>query len=227
MSMEKKGLHVREHGSLLADLEKRLLVWVANRLPAGITSDHLTLLGLGGMLLAGLSYWVAREYPPALILVVIALALNWFGDSLDGTLARVRNRQRPRYGFYVDHIIDVVGTFFLLSGLALSGYMNPFIALGVLILFLMVEAELFLATHVHAVFRLSFLKVGPTELRILLVAGTLWILYRPGVIWTLAGYRLTLFDVGGLVAVIGLAIALIVSTIRNTIALYRAEPIPQ
>ena len=145
---------------------------------------------------------------------------------MDGTLARVRNRQRPRYGFYVDHVIDIVGAFFLLGGLALSGYMSPLVALGVLVAFLMVTAEVFLATHVQRVFRLSFLRLGPTELRVLLAVGTLYLLCKPMVYLGSIGPFL-LFDVGGIIGIVGLALKLMVSAIRNTRALYFAERLPQ
>lgn len=222
----KTSMHVREHGSLLAATEKQLLVWMAKRIPSWVNSDHLTLLGLVSMFMAGMAYYAASENRLALLLVVLALALNWFGDSLDGTLARVRNRQRPRYGFYVDHVIDIVGSFFLLGGLALSGYMSPLIALGLLAAFLMVTSEVFLATHVQQVFRLSFLRVGPTELRILLAVGTLYLLHNPWV--QLGGLgSFLLFDVGGIVGIFGLGLTLVVSAIRNARALYFAEKLPQ
>jgi hypothetical protein len=119
----------REQVSFLAPLEKRLLVWLAHRTPRWINSDHLTALGLLSLLGAGLSYWYARYSHAGLSLAIAFLALNWLGDSLDGTLARVRNHQRPRYGFYVDRIVDAFGTFFLLAGLALSRYWSSFIPL--------------------------------------------------------------------------------------------------
>jgi phosphatidylglycerophosphate synthase len=192
-------------------------------MPSWINSDHLTLLGLGSMLLAGTSYWMARWNKYALILVVAALAMNWFGDSLDGTLARFRNRQRPRYGYYVDHVIDLFGTAALLGGLALSGYMHPMIAIGMLAAFALVEAEVFLATHVNRVFRLSTFRIGPTELRVLLSVGTLYLLYDPWVSPAGKGPFL-LFDVGGVFAIAGLLSAFVYSGIRNTLTLYRAEP---
>ncbi|HYK91870.1 MAG TPA: CDP-alcohol phosphatidyltransferase family protein, partial [Acidobacteriota bacterium] len=133
--------HVREQRSLLAKPEKRTLIYIAKRLPLWITSDHLTVLGLVSMLAAGCCYWASRRHQEFLPLVVVALTLNWFGDSLDGTVARVRNRQRPRYGYYVDHVIDVVGVLFVLGGLALSGFMCPLISLGLLVAYLMVSAE--------------------------------------------------------------------------------------
>lgn len=213
---------IREHHSLLARSEKLALVWMAERLPAWVGPDHLTALGLLSMLLAGAAYWAARYHQSALIVVVAALALNWFGDSLDGTLARVRKRERPRYGFYVDHVVDSVSAPLLFGGLALSGYMNPVVALVLLVAYLMVMAESFLATSVRGVFRLSSFGFGPTELRIILAIGTLYLFHRPLV--RLGSYGpFLLFDVGGVVAIAGLMIALTVSAVRNACALAHEE----
>jgi phosphatidylglycerophosphate synthase len=218
--------HLRKHGSILAGAEKMALIWMAQRLPRWVNSDHLTVLGFAAMLGAGIAYAVAKRHPTALLFVVLALAVNWFGDSLDGTLARVRNQQRPRYGFYVDHVLDMVGTFLLLGGLALSGYMNPLLAMGMLAAYLTAAAEEFLATHVRRVFHLSFLGFGPTELRIILAIGTLYLLYKPWVhLGSLGLFRL--FDVGGAVAMAGLALKLVVSAVRNTHALYIEERLPR
>src|SRR5262245_1766919 len=112
--------HVREHRSVLAHREKQLLSWIAQRMPRWVHSDHLTSLALGAMVLAGAGYALLRWDTRGVWLVVTALAFNWFGDSLDGTLARVRRVERPRYGYYVDHVLDIVGTTLLLGGLALS-----------------------------------------------------------------------------------------------------------
>ncbi len=218
--------HVREQGSILAGAEKTALIGMARRLPRGVNSDHLTVLGFAAMLAAGIAYALASRHPRALLMVVPALALNWWGDSLDGTLARVRNQQRPRYGFYVDHVLDMVGTFILLGGLALSGYMNPLLAMGMLAAYLTAAAEEFLATHVRRVFHLSFLGFGPTELRIILAIGTLYLLYKPWVhLGSLGVFRL--FDVGGVVAIAGLVVKIVVSAGRNTLALYREEKLPR
>jgi phosphatidylglycerophosphate synthase len=224
MTNRPEGKHVREHASVLMQSERRLLTWIAQRLPERITPDHLSVLGLLAMLLAGIGFWVSQWEPGALLIVVAALALNWFGDSLDGTLARVRNLQRPRYGFYVDHVIDVAGTLFLLGGLAVSSHMTPLISLGVLIAYLMVCAESFLAAHTIGVFRMAHLGIGPTELRILLAAGTLFLLFKTTV--PLAGLgRFLLFDIGGVCAIAALAVTFIVSAVRNTVLLYREETI--
>ena len=217
--------HVREHGSLLADVEKRALIWLARRLPLWVNADHLTILGLCAMAVVGLAYWASHWYDASLFIVVGALAVNWFGDSLDGTVARVRNQQRPMYGFYVDHVIDIMGALFLLGGLGLSPYMSPVVALLLLVAYLMLSAEVYLATHACGIFRISLLKVGPTELRILLACATLYLLHQS---WTdLGGRAYLLFDVGGIVAAAALFVAFLWSTARNTVALYRAEPLPR
>ncbi|HEU0139411.1 MAG TPA: CDP-alcohol phosphatidyltransferase family protein [Bryobacteraceae bacterium] len=210
--------------SLFAPLEKRVLVWMAQRMPAWVSSDHLTFLGFAAMLLAGLSYWAARWNSYALLLVVVWLAVNWFGDSLDGTLARVRDRQRPRYGFYVDHITDAFGTFFLLGGLALSGYMSPLIALGLLIAYFLLSIEVYLATYTIGTFHLSFWKFSPTELRVLLAIGNIALLFRPVV--ELFGHKYLLFDIGGVCGIVGMAVMVVTAAVRHTRTLYNAERLP-
>ena len=217
--------HVRINNGVLAAAEKRALVWIAHRSPTWVNSDHLTLLALLSMAGAGLAFWAARHWPPALGLVVVALAFNWFGDSLDGTLARVRKHERPRYGFYVDHVLDIAGITLLLGGIALSGFMTPVVALAMLVAYLLVSAEVFLATGVNGQFRMSFLSVGPTELRILLTIGTL-ALYSYPVVQPFGLGPYLLFDVGATVAAVGLVVAFVVSTARTTSELYQAEPLP-
>jgi phosphatidylglycerophosphate synthase len=211
----------RELGSVLSGLEKRALVFLAERMPRSVNSDHLTVVGLAGMLGAGLAFWAGKSEPLALLGVVPFLAINWFGDSLDGTLARVRNRERPKYGYYVDHVVDVFGAFFLLGGLGLSGYMTAWIAGALMVVYLMVVSEIYLAAYAVGTFRIHFLGFGPTELRILFAIGTLYILHRPTV--TLFGTKALLFDVGGVCAILGLAVTLLVSAARNTRTLYLRE----
>ncbi|HWB83959.1 MAG TPA: CDP-alcohol phosphatidyltransferase family protein [Bryobacteraceae bacterium] len=211
----------RKQLSFLAASEKRVLVWMAHRMPGWVNSDHLTLLGFIAMFAAGLCYAAARYDRRALIGVILALAVNWFGDSLDGTLARVRNRLRPRYGFYVDHITDAIGTFFLMGGLALSGYMTPYIALGLLIAYFLLSIEVYLTTYTIGAFHLSFWSFGPTELRLLLCIGNIALFFRPVV--GILGRRFLLFDVGGAIGIAGMALMLAAAAIRHTRMLYAAE----
>jgi phosphatidylglycerophosphate synthase len=217
--------HVREQQSVLAAFEKRTLVWLATRLPAWVTSDQLTALGALAMVGVGGAFAAAPAAPMAPLFVPVLLAVNWFGDSLDGTLARVRNRQRPRYGFYLDHVVDIVNATAMFAGLSWSGLMAPWIGAALLVAYLLLCAESFLATHALGVFRISFGGFGPTELRIVLSVGALAVLVRPVVSpFGLGPWRL--FDVGGLVAVIGMALVFSLSAIRNARALALLEPLP-
>ena len=193
-------------------------------MPKWINSDHLTLIGFFGMVLAGVCYFLAKFNRVALIAAVVCLGINWFGDSLDGTLARVRDRQRPRYGFYVDHILDSFGALFLMGGLGLSGYMTIMIALALIITYFLLSIELYLATYCVGVFRLSFSVWGPTELRIVLAIGTFVLFQKPVV--TIAGTTYFLCDVAAVVAMSGMLLMTIMNTIRNTARLYREERLP-
>jgi len=216
--------HVRDHRSNLAATEKRLLIFIAERLPRAINSDHLTSLALAAMGLAGAAFAAARWDRRALWLVVVALALNWFGDSLDGTLARVRRAERPRYGFYVDHVLDIAGATLLFGGLACSPFMAPGIALVLLIAYLLVSGEVFLATAVRGVFKMSVSGIGPTELRIILAAGAIALLREPQPHVLIGALTVRLFDLGGALAAAGLLAVFVVSVLRNASALAVAEP---
>jgi phosphatidylglycerophosphate synthase len=211
----------RIQASFVADLEKRTLMWLAERAPSRINSDHLTALGLLGQLLAGGFYALSRWNKYYLLAVIVCLAVNWLGDSLDGTLARVRRQQRPRYGFYVDHMVDSFGAVALMGGLALSGYMHPGIAIGLLVAFLVLSIQSYLATYTLGEFRLSFWSFGPTELRLLLAVGNLALLRWPMVLH--GKYRL--FDVGGTIGLIGMSLMLVFFTAKNAHRLYREERI--
>lgn len=215
--------HVRINRSLLAHVERQVLLWLAHRLPERMHSDHLTALAVVGTAIASLSFALARLFPGALVGVVAGLALNWFGDSLDGTLARVRRQERPRYGYYVDHVLDVVGATMLMGGMALSGLMTPLVALGVLVAYLLVSAEVFLSTAVGGEFRMSFVRVGPTELRIGISLLALALIQWPAA--TLPGLgAVYVLDVAGMVAIAGLLAALGVSAVLMGRHLYVAEP---
>ena len=204
--------------SLLAHLEKRALTWMAERTPAWINSDHLTALGFTAQLLVGVSYAMSRTGRLWLVASIACLALNWFGDSMDGTLARVRKSERPRYGFYLDHLLDSIGAAALFLGLAYSGYMSGVVATGLLVSFLLLSIQSYLATYALGEFRMSFWSFGPTELRLLLTIGNLALLRWPR-IW--GGYKL--FDVGGVIGVVGMAAMLGYFSVRNVIRLYREE----
>src|SRR5208283_3399731 len=211
----------RVHGSWLAAAEKRALVWMPERMPARVNSDHLTVIGFAAQIATGVCYALAARDHRLLLLGIVCLALNWFGDSLDGTLARVRQQQRPRYGFYVDHMIDSVGAVAMMGGLALSGYMHPAIAIGLLVAFLLLSIQSYLATYALGEFHLSFWRFGPTELRVLLAVGNLALLRWA---WVIHG-RYRLFDIGGTIGLAGMILMLIFFGLQNTVRLYREERI--
>jgi archaetidylinositol phosphate synthase len=213
----------RQQHSLLATLEKAVLIGMARRMPQWVNSDHLSLLGLAAMLMAGVCYAFSRWNPLMLHMVNLFIFLNWFGDSLDGTLARYRDRQRPRYGFYVDHIIDTFGTMFLIAGLAFSGYMSERVAAGLLVVFLMLAINSYLAAYALGIFKISHWKLGPTEIRVVLCIGNIYLLHHP--FTHIFGKVYLLYDVGGIVSIVGMAFMLVVSSIANTYRLYRLEPL--
>ncbi len=212
---------VRVQTSLFAPLERRCLNFFVQHAPAWVKPDHLTTLGFAAMVFAGASYAAARWWSPALLIVNVWLAINWFGDSLDGTLARFRNLERPRYGFYVDHIIDALGSLCLFSGLALSGYITPMVAIFSLIGYLLLMMDSFLATYTIGTFRISLFKFSPTELRILLAIGNVYAFNKPFIKVFAAPYHF--FDVACVIAIAFMMAVLIVSVVRNTLTLYRAE----
>ena len=207
---------------ITASYEKRLLIWLAGRLPRAIHSDHLTSLAALAMAAAAGAYAWAGVWPPALHLVNLCLLVNWFGDSLDGTVARVRNQQRPRYGFYVDHVLDCAGIAILVTGMAGSGLMSLTMGLAFLVAYFLVSLEVFLATYCLSSFKMSFLGMGPTELRLLLGIGNLVALRTPMV--TLFDEPWRLFDVGAAVAIPALLIAFLTAAIKNGRVLFAAEP---
>jgi archaetidylinositol phosphate synthase len=211
----------RELRGLTANVEKKVLLWLAARTPAWVTPDHLTALGLLAMLLAGLAYALSARNPAWLHVVNLGLVLNWLGDSLDGTLARFRQRSRPRYGFYVDHLVDAFGALFLIGGLALSGYMSERVAMGLLIAYFLVSIDIYLATYALGVFKISFGPFGGTELRLLLVLANLALLTHPAL--AVLGRQVLVFDVVGVAAVAALALVLAVSAARNVRILYERE----
>jgi len=207
--------------AITAPFERRILLWLARRIPDALAIDHLTVLGFGAQILAGVFYALSRWNKYYLLLATFFIALNWLGDSLDGTLARYRNRLRPRYGFYVDHMADTFGAVFLMSGLALSGFLHWQVAIGMLVAFLVLSIESYLTTYTLGKFRMSYALVGPTEIRILLMIGNVALIFRPHA--HLMGREFLLFDVGGAIAVAGMIGMAVIATVSHTARLYKEE----
>jgi archaetidylinositol phosphate synthase len=202
-------------------LEKKALVWMAARLPAAVTPDHLTLVGLLATVACGLAYAFAGSRPWLLLAVNAGLALNWFGDSLDGTLARHRRHERPRFGFYVDHLVDAFGALFLVGGLAVSGLMTPLVGASLLVAYFLLGIQTYLAAYAIGRFKISWGGLGGTELRLLLAALNVAVMLRPRV--ALAGSSWLVFDVVGLAAAAALLVVSVIAGVRGTLALAREE----
>jgi phosphatidylglycerophosphate synthase len=211
----------RELTSLTAEPERRALLFLAARVPAAVGPDHLTALGLVAMLAAGAAYALSARWPLLLLAVNALLVLNWLGDSLDGTLARYRQRTRPRYGFYVDHMVDALGALSLLLGLAASGWMTAWLAVALLLAYLLLSVNIALAACSRGTFKISYGPFGGTELRILLALANTAVWLWPQVV--VGGRAVMAFDVMGGLALLGLVAALVRSTVQNACALYALE----
>ncbi len=211
----------REVQGITAPLERRALLWLAERMPPWVSPDGLTALGLVAQIGAGLAYALAAGDRRWLHAVNLCLLANWFGDSLDGSIARFRNQSRPRYGFYLDHMVDALGAFFLLGGMGLSGLLEPRLAVGLLIVYFLMNINVYLATHTRGVFKISYGAFGGTELRILLAAANVAAFAWPHV--HVAGFEMRLFDVFALVGLLGLGVVLTRSVIQNVRVLAEEE----
>jgi archaetidylinositol phosphate synthase len=211
----------RELTGFTSRLERRALLWLAARTPAEVQPDHLTILGVAALGVAGAAYAGSARWPWLLLVVNVALALNWLGDSLDGTLARYRNRTRPRYGHYVDHVVDGLGAVALLAGLAVSGWITPSVALGLLVAYLLFLIHMGYAAHTIGRFEMSYSGVGGTELRIGLAVVNVVILTWPTI--PLGWTRVLLLDLLGALALSAMAALLVRAVWQTAVALDRAD----
>ena len=209
----------RELTFLLADPERRLLRAIAVRLPWWVASDHLTGLGVLGALGAGAAYALSNLNAAWLWVASALLVVNWFGDSLDGTLARVRRAERPRYGYYLDHIVDAFATAAIGAGLGLSPYLALGVALAGVLTYLVLSINVYLESAAFGVFRLGYGHVGPTEARILLIAAN--------ALLALSGRSAAVVTVANCAAgclAIGMLVMVSVRIGRNLSELARLEP---
>lgn len=160
---------LRIQTSILNAAEKKVLVWLAERQPSWMTSDILTYVGTFGAVVIAVGYILSSRDMNWLWLSSLGFVINWYGDSLDGTLARVRNRQRPIYGYYLDHTVDAVNELIIVLGIGLSGMVHLSLALLILALYLMLTINVSINAHLKKEFRLTYAKMGPTELRIIMI----------------------------------------------------------
>jgi phosphatidylglycerophosphate synthase len=214
----------REMTFLLAGVERRVLQALAARVPRSIRSNHLTVIGILGAVGAGTAYALTRYDPAWLWVSSLMLGVNWLGDSLDGTLARVRGTQRPKYGYYLDHVVDAFSTTVIGLGIGLSPYVNLGLALGLVVVYLALSINVYLESSVFGVFKISYGRIGPTEVRLLLVflntvlaLAALWEVKGPWPIWLVANWTLAILLAGMVVLFVG-------RFARNLYRLAKLEP---
>jgi archaetidylinositol phosphate synthase len=209
---------------LLARAEARALAWIASRLPARVMPDHMTALGVLAAVGIAAAYLLANVHPAWLWAASALLVVHWLGDSLDGTLARVRGTERPRYGYYLDHLVDALATALIGLGLGLSPYMLLSVGLLIVIAYLILSINTYLETQAFGVFALGYGGIGPTEVRLLLIALNTAIALGAGLGFTVGDLGLTVLDLAGL-AIAGVMIAALVSrAARNLRRLAELEP---
>ena len=209
---------------ILARAEKWLLPRLAASLPRWIVPDHLTAIGVLGSTLIALGYILSTRDRHWLWLANAGLIVNWFGDSLDGTTARVRKIERPRYGFYLDHLTDAYSTIVVGLGLGFSPYMLLSVGLAIVIAYLVLSINVYLETHAFGVFRYGYGILGPTEARgVLFLLNTAALVAGP-IPFAVRGIQLTAFDVAGIIAALSMGGLLLRRVIRNLRELARLEP---
>ncbi|MFQ5752890.1 MAG: CDP-alcohol phosphatidyltransferase family protein [bacterium] len=217
--MSKLKSHKRINDILLAPLERPVLHWLAIRMPGWVTPDILTGVGLFAAILICVSYWLTNFDKNFLWLASIGFILNWFGDSLDGTLARTRKIERPKFGYFIDHSIDVITQLFIGLGIGLSPYVSFKFALFALIGYFMVSIHTYITNYVRGIFKLSYGKLGPTEVRVIAIVvntlvyfiGTVKIKFSLGVV--------TLFDVIAFLSGSVLIVIFIISSLKQALEL--------
>lgn len=167
--MTEKFSHQRVNDILLGPLERPALKWLAARTPAWVTPDMLTGFGFLASILIFASYWATTISPNFLWLASLGFVLNWFGDSLDGNVARYRKIERPRYGYFIDHTVDALAECLIFIGLGLSPYADFNLAMLCLVAYLLMSNMVYITTYVEGTFRISYSKLGPTEVRLIAI----------------------------------------------------------
>jgi len=199
--IELKKPEVRIQTSILNGLEKKILIWLAERIPKKINSDHLTRLGLSGAFVSSAGYILSNWDINFLWLASFGLIVNWFGDSLDGTVARVRNAQRSIYGFFIDHNVDALTILVICIGAGLSPFIKFSTALLVLTAYLLLSIYTYINTYLIGEFKITYNKLGPTEFRLVVILINTLIIFFPtgNQNFVFLGVTLNIFDVLGII----------------------------
>lgn len=215
--------HARVNDILLGPLERPALKWLAEHQPAWVTPDILTIIGMGGTLLIFASYALSRLDPLFLWLASLGFVINWYGDSLDGTLARVRKIERPKYGFFVDHMVDAVAEVLIFLGLGLTYYVRFDLAAVALVGYLLMSIYVYVTTAVTGVFQLSYGKLGPTEVRVLAILANTAMFFLGEQVILREPFGATIYDVFVAIVAIALYGIFITKTIQQGIILDKED----
>lgn len=225
---------VRIQTSFLNALEKKVLVWLAERQPKWVTSDILTYIGTFGAVVIASGYILSAWNINFLWLSSLGFVINWYGDSLDGTLARVRKTQRPVYGYYIDHTIDCINEFLIFLGIGLSGLMHLELALMILALYFMLTINVSINAHLKKEFRLTYAKLGPTEFRVLaVIVNTILVLVAPvrtfAFDFSVFGKAVTLhsLDLAGILVLVALIVIYLITISKDAHEYAEMDPMPK
>ena len=222
--MEANTDHERTATFITTRFEQWILPKIARSLPSWVLPDHLTVLGLLAATGIAVAYLATNNDPAWMWAANVGLVIHWFGDSLDGTLARIRKIQRPRYGFYLDHICDAYSTFAIGVGLGLSPYMLLAVSLAIVVVYLVLSINVYLETYIFGKFRYGYGIVGPTEARIALIVFNIVVITAEGLPFNLFGIGMTVFDIVGIIAALGMTGLLTTRVARNLKTLGGMEP---
>jgi phosphatidylglycerophosphate synthase len=214
----------RVNDILLGPLERPALQWLAQRMPAWVTPNHLTGVGVFAGFLIAITYYLSKDDVRFLWLTNLAFVLNWFGDSLDGSLARWRKIERPKFGYFIDHTSDALTSSVICIGLGLSPFIDMAYALFVLVGYLLMMIFSYVLTISTGVFKISYGKIGPTEIRILYILANVYFMYGSNVTLQIAGRPITLFNGVPLVVGFGLILYFIFFSIREGRQISRQDP---
>jgi phosphatidylglycerophosphate synthase len=211
--------HQRVNEPLTAPVERPALQWLARTSPEWITPDVLTTLGVIGSVMCFVGYWLSNQSAWWLWFVNLGFIVNWYGDSLDGTLARYRKIERPKFGFYIDHTVDAVSEFLVIIGIGMSPYMRIDIAAFALIGYLLMSVHVYVRTAVEGVFKISYGIFGPTELRLIIMAVNVAIFFAQDFFLSELAWGLTPFDLVGIVLAVALAAVFLVTSMQHAVRL--------
>lgn len=222
-SNKKFRSHIRINESIFGSLERKALLKLAEKMPTWVTPDLMTLSGFLATLIIFLGYWLSNFHPGYLWLANLGFILNWVGDSLDGTLARYRHIERPQYGFYVDHTTDALGQIIIITGLGISPYISFIVALLAVIAYLLLSIHVYIRTYVVGIFRISYLRMGPTEVRTILILFNIAMFFFGIPRIEILSHTMILYDVLAIVVTGIMFLLFLVHSVKGAIQLQNAD----